>query len=638
MSNLFGIASSGLLAFQKGMAVTGHNIANATTEGYSRQEISFDSAPGQRLGKYVLGNGVTAGTNKRAYDDFLTNEVRTTGASLNQFETMENLSGRLVQLLSNQEDNLTSQTDRFFLALDDLTSNPLSIPSRQVVISEGEYLATQFRNLDAQLAQLDDLVDTELTNLTTEINSQLNTIAQINATIADTNGEVSPDLLDQRDLEVRTLSEKLGVRLAYQDSGVVNLSLYNGLPLITGNSVATLSIAVDEFDASQARVELSFPGNGPHDITNAAGNGTLQGLIGFRDGLLHDTRQQIGLMALGLTTSFNDQHTKGLDMNGNLGSNFFAANSIPVLPSLNNTGNASITASVSDLSAVTAGDLDLSFDGTNWLLANPTSGQSVTGTGSITLNGITVTLDNLNASNGDSFKIRPTFSAASQVSLAATDPALLATRGPLVPSASATNTGNSDISDISITDTSLLPVAADVTLTYSANALGAGQPGFTVNGGAQPAVAYDPGADSAGKQISLVGIAGATITIAGAPAEGDTLTLSNNVNGVGDNRNLMSLTDLPRSKSLLSGTTSYTDLYSSTVASAGIQSRQAEVSAETHRSLHDHAVSNQQEKVGVNLDEEAAKLLQYQQAYQAAARVIAVSDEMFQTLMGAFRR
>jgi len=638
MSNLFGIASSGLLAFQKGMAVTGHNIANATTEGYSRQDIRFDSAPGERLGKYVIGNGVTAGTNKRAYDDFLTNEVRTTGASLNQFETMENLSGRLIQLLSNQEDSLASQADRFFLALDELANNPLSIPSRQVAISEGEYLATQFRNLDAQLVQLDDLVDTELNALTSEINSQLNTIGQINATMADTNGEVSPDLLDQRDQEIRTLSEKIGVRLAYQDTGVVNLSLYNGLPLVTGNNVAALSIDVAEYDVSQARVELSFPGNGPHDITNAAGNGRLQGLIGFRDGLLHDTRQQIGLMALGLTTSFNDQHSKGLDMNGNLGNNFFAATSIPVLPSLNNTGNAGITASVSDLSAVTAGDLDLSFDGTNWLLVNPANGQSVTGTGSVTLNGITVTLDNLNASNGDSFKIRPTFSAASQVSLAVTEPALLAARGPLVPSAPATNTGNSEINDISITDTSLLPVAADVTLTYSANALGAGQPGFTVNGGAQPAVAYDPGADSAGKQISLAGVTGATITIAGVPAEGDTLTLSNNVNGVGDNRNLMTLTDLPRSKSLLNGTTSYADLYSSTVASAGIQSRQAEVSAETHRSLHDHAVSNQQEKVGVNLDEEAAKLLQYQQAYQAAARVIAVSDEMFQTLMGAFRR
>jgi flagellar hook-associated protein 1 FlgK len=158
-----------------------------------------------------------------------------------------------------------------------------------------------------------------------------------------------------------------------------------------------------------------------------------------------------------------------------------------------------------------------------------------------------------------------------------------------------------------------------------------------MTGGATGTIAYNPANESAGKTVNLGILGGATLELAGVPEAGDVLTISNNTSGAGDNRNALRMAELQTAASLLGNSASYQDVFASTVSSVGIQTRQAETSAETQVTLQRQAEQALNALSGVNLDEEAANLLKFQQAYQATAQVVASANEMFNTLLSAFR-
>jgi flagellar hook-associated protein 1 FlgK len=150
-------------------------------------------------------------------------------------------------------------------------------------------------------------------------------------------------------------------------------------------------------------------------------------------------------------------------------------------------------------------------------------------------------------------------------------------------------------------------------------------------------IAYDPASESAGKQVTFEGFGDITFNISGVPQEGDDLVISNNTTGSGDNRNALALAALQSNGTLLGGTASYQDVFNGTIGGIGIQVRQAEASLETQSALRDQAELSLNSLAGVNLDEEAANLLRYQQAYQASAQVVVAANQMFQTILDAFR-
>jgi len=233
--------------------------------------------------------------------------------------------------------------------------------------------------------------------------------------------------------------------------------------------------------------------------------------------------------------------------------------------------------------------------------------------------------------------VRPGFRAASFMDVAITLPSNIAAAAPLKASAAVANGGDAKIESITNSNVTDLPLTADVTLTYSANALGAGQPGFILTGGVDATIAYNPANESAGKTVTLGILGGSTLELSGIPEEGDVLTISNNSSGSGDNRNALRLAELQTKGTLLDSSASYQDMFAATVSSVGIQTRQAEASAETQITLQRQAEQALNALSGVNLDEEAANLLKFQQAYQATAQVVASANEMFNTLLSAFR-
>ncbi len=195
------------------------------------------------------------------------------------------------------------------------------------------------------------------------------------------------------------------------------------------------------------------------------------------------------------------------------------------------------------------------------------------------------------------------------------------------------------------TNNPALPLdAADTVTGYFGAALDGATSGNTLNfdktadayivlDGSGTAVAN--GSYTAGAQIAFNGMA---VTLSGAPNGGDLFTIEPNINGVGDNRNALLLAALQTQLKLGGGTATLENSYSEFVVEVGTQTRQASINSDAQDGLLNQAIQAREAKSGVNLDEEAADLLRFQQAYSAAAQVIAAADTMFQTLMNVVRR
>ena len=640
MPDLLNVATSGLLGMQKALATTGHNIANVDTEGYSRQVLTFESREPELGAGGFVGNGVRASTLERQYDAFLGKELRDNTSAANHFETFSLMAGRLADLLAQEDRGLATQVDRFFNSLQDVANNPQATPERQVLLGEAKALTEQFRQLDSSLESLNEQVNVRLDSMVQEINALSEGLALLNGKIdsarSQAGGQPPNDLLDKRDSMILKISEYVGVSVSEQSNGSLNVLIGTGQPLVVGTNFSALNLAPGQYDSLAYEIEFSQGTGSPSPITESISGGSMQGLLRFRDEALNGARQELGVLAAGITETFNAQQKLGLDLDGQPGVNFFKPIDPVVAPDFQNSGTSTASVTIVDIGQVQPTDYKLYYNGTQWQLTNERSGEVTTGQGPFNVDGLTIEVT-VGANIGDSFLVRPGYRAASFMDVAITLPSNIAAAAPLKTSAAVANGGDAKITSIINSNMNDLPLTGDVTLTYSADALGAGQPGFTMTGGATGTIAYNPANESAGKTINLGILGAATLELSGIPEAGDVLTISNNTNGAGDNRNALRMVELQTKASLLGNSASYQEVFASTVSSVGIQTRQAEASAETQTTLQRQAEQALNALSGVNLDEEAANLLKFQQAYQATAQVVASANDMFNTLLSAFR-
>ena len=640
MPDVLNIATSGLLGMQKALATTGHNIANVGTDGYSRQVLTFESREPEGGASGFVGSGVRASDIARQYDNFLGKELRDNTSAANHFEAFALMSGRLNDLLAAEDRGLSNQFDNFFSSLQDVANNPSGAPERQVFLGEAQALTGQFKQLDSALALFNDQVNVRLESMVQEINSLAESVALVNSKIdsarSQSAGQAPNDLLDKRDLMIQKISEYVGVTVSEQANGSLNVLIGTGQPLVVGTRFETLNVGPGRFDPLNVEIEFQPAAGSSVSISDSISGGVMQGLLRFRDETLNGVRQELGLLAVGVGETFNAQQKLGLDLNGNPGADFFKGITPVVAPDYRNTGTSAVTATISDITQVQPSDYSLYYSGTQWQLTNERSGAVVTGQGPFNLDGLTIEVSD-GANIGDSHLVRPVFGAASAMAVAITSSSNISAAAPLKAGAAIANNGNAKINSITNSNVTDLPLAQDATLTYSINALGANQPGFVITGGATGTIAFNPANESAGKTVALGILGGSSIELSGIPEEGDVLTISNNSSGAGDNRNALRMAELQMAGTLLGGSASYQDMYAATVSSVGIQTRQADASAETQITLQRQSEQALNAVSGVNLDEEAANLLKFQQAYQATAQVVAAANEMFNTLLSAFR-
>ena len=643
--DILGTAVSGLLAFQRNLATVGHNISNVNTPGYSRQRVEMTARTPQAAGDGFIGTGVLVSTVRRVYDDFLTGQVRNATSANSQLQEYHSLATQVDNLLADPSAGLTPSLQRFFDAVHTVSNDPTSIPARQVLLSEANSLTGRFHYLDQRLGDLRTGINSRLTNSVNEINNLAAGIAKINQQIVlaqgQAGGQPANDLLDQRDTLIAQLSEQVTVNTVAQDDGSVNVFIGNGQNLVVGAVASNLKVTANPYDATRYEVAVTT-GALNTIVSDYLSGGVLGGSLDFRKEMLDPAQNALGRVAIGLATSFNAQHQLGQDLKGVLGQNFFNALD-SVSPRVLSSSAATLTASVSNVNALTTSDYRLDFDGTNYTLTRLSDNSVISSVlfaafpQTIASEGLTLTLT-AGAVAGDSFLIQPTRTAARDISVAVTDPMRVALAAPIrtaeATNASGlpTNLGAGKISAGSVSNTTNLPLAAPITLTFnSATNL------FNVVGGPGGTIAYNPATEGTGKQFTFAAYGGATFTLSGTPANGDVFTLSNNTNGVSDNRNGLALADLRTQLKLGNSSATYEGAYGQLVADVGSTTRRVEISSGAQKTLLNNVTQARDSVSAVNLDEEAANLVRFQQAYQAAAQVIATSTTLFQTLIAAVR-
>jgi flagellar hook-associated protein 1 FlgK len=621
MADLLSTGVSGLLAAQVGLSTVGHNVSNANTDGYSRQQVSFTARTPQQSGSFYIGTGVDTQAVQRAYSQFLNTSLWSATSSQSRATAYQALTGQINNQLSGSS-NLQTSLDSFFGAMQDVANAPADPASRQVLLARGNALASTFRALSGQFDQLGTQVQGQIANTVDAINSDSTAIAKLNGEIrtASTGNGQPSDLLDQRDALVKKLSGELGVSVVAQNDGTIGIYTGNGQALVTGTQAHALGTAPSAYDATRLEVISQDSGS---VISSRIGGGTLGALLDFRSSVLDPAQNQLGRAALAVAGAVNAQHAQGVDLQGTVGGDFFSVAGPTVQAASSNTGSATLSASVAQVGALTSKDYVLGYAGGAWSLRD-SSGNAVAMTGigtaadPFSAAGLSLVVT-AGASSGDSFRIQPSHDAAASLGMAITDPSKIAAAKPLLATGASSNTAM--VGDISLVDGSDPNLFAPSTITFDSPT------SYTVDG--VSGQTFTPGQPIVHNGWSL--------QLNSAPAIGDSFSVKPNSNARGDNANALALGAVANLGVLDNGVTSVGKAYGQLVSQVGSAGSLANDDLTTQTGVYNQAMSAQQAVSGVNIDEEAANLVRYQQAYQASAQVISTASSLFDALLGAVK-
>lgn len=760
---IFGSGVSALNAAQIGLATAEHNISNANTPGFNRQQAVQTTRFPEATGVGFIGQGTDVITIKRIYNEFLTGQVLHEQAQASQLNTYYSQIKQIDSMLADQSVGLSSAIQDFFGAVNNVANAPESQAARQSMLSNAQYMVSRFHSLNQRLIDINDNINKQISSSVTTINSYAKQIATINQNIAvaqaSFNGQPPNDLLDQRDYLISQLNQEIQASVVKQSDGSYNIFIGNGQSLVVGAEAFSLQAVQSLSDP--ANLEVAYGASGSTIVrlqqTSLQG-GNLGGLLSFRTQSLNVTQNALGRLAMGMADTFNQQHQLGQDLNGVLGGNFFVQPVPVVINNGANLGTATVGVSVSDYAALTGSDYSLKFNGGTAYTLTRLSDNTVTALSSLpqTVDGLAITTT-AGALAGDSYLIRPTVNGASDIAVAITDPSRIAAAAPIRTNAPLTNAGTGKIdagsvnpppsatpnpahpltdlnlqqpvtltfnnppatysltsSNATIAGGTTVTVASTANMVVGAPVTGGGFPAgttiasitngttFVTSAAAVPAAAtgqtlqvgnypYIPGgltlnnatitspltvsvASTAGMvvgapisgggfpsgttvvsftgttfvasaaSISTVPATGQTLQIgntfngwtaqiSGTPAAGDIFTVGSNTNATTDSRNALLMAGLQTQNTLAGGTATYQGAYSQLVSLVGNKTRELEVTSTAQTNMVNQIIQAQQSISGVNLDEEAADLLRYQRAYQAAGKAIQIANTMFDTLL-----
>ena len=624
---------SGLLAFQQALDVTSNNIANSSTAGYSVETANISQGYAQGTSTGFIGSGANVTSITRSYSETLAGQVRSSQSAYSYFTTLSTQATNVDNMLSASSTGLTSSLQSFSNALQTLSTDPSQTASGQALLSSAQTLTQQLQDYNTQLQGYSSSLESSITSTIPQVNTLATNIASLNAQIAQdtaSTGQAPNSLLDQRDQDITQLSQYVTVTTSTQSNNEMNVYIGNGQALVVGSTSQQLVAIANQYNPTEHDIGITAGGNTTVNVTNEITGGTLGGLIATRTQVLDPTENQLGQIAVGLTSTINALQESGMTQNGTLGTAMFSVGSPQVTSSSFNTGTASVSASVSDSSTLTADDYVLSNNGGTWQLTDNTTGASVAMTGSGTsadpfqADGLSIVV-NGSANSGDSYLIQPTTNAISGMSVLLTSPSQIASAGALQTTPTSTNTGSGAISSATVTDNTNTNLLDSVSISFSSATA------YTVTDTTTGAT-LGSGTYTSGQPITGNGW---QVSISGSPAAGDSFSVSDNAGNVGDNTNLLAMVSALSSNTLNGGTASLSGSANSLVSQIGVLTQSASNNATAQQNVNTSATDALNNVSGVNLDDEAAKMVAYQQAYQACAQVIQTSNDMFKSLISA---
>lgn len=679
MAGLIGVGLSGILGHQGALNTTGNNITNANTTGYSRQEVTFETQSGQRTGAGSIGSGVKISDIRRLANEYLVQQVREDSTLTGEQQALNSELSRLDNLLGGETTGLNGALNNFFASLQNAAEDPASLPQRQLVLSEAQQVVNRFQALNQEFIQQRESIKTQMQQGVKDANTLMTDIAELNLAISESpglaQGRMPNELLDQRDEKLRQLSELVNIRVTETEGSQVNVSLANGQSLVVGDQAAQFGSRESSEDPTRLSFTLTSSGR-TLNIDEQITGGKLGGLKRFDNEALKPAFNELGRIAIALADTMNHQHEIGMDLEGDLGGLFFndindlatqrsrvVANADNQLPK-----DGQLAVEITDSSKLPAGAWTLQFsgDGRSFELIDKATGDIVNQgrlpdpvQSEISMPGFNIRVEGGSFNAGDKYLIQPSRNAAEAIGMQVNREEDLAFASPVRATSGEGNKGTAQIDQGTMLNVrnpytgSLLPgfktsgEMANGPLTISFHEdQNTGKMMYEVKGPDDTAPPIVGPEEYKEGQINTVfsddptegdEYQGFQFKLTGKPAAGDTFKIGLNSNGVSDNRNAELLAGLGTANTLNGKSQSFTEGYAGLVEDVGVKTRQSQFSLEAGETLLKQSSAQRESVSGVNLDEEAGKLIQYQAGYNASAQVISVAQDLFNTLLQTFR-
>lgn len=648
MANLMGIGTRAMFANYAALQTTGNNIANANTQGYSRQEAQLATAPGQYTGAGFFGQGVNVTTVARSYDRFLTAQAATTNSIASADSARMDQLTRLESVFPLGEAGIGQAARQVLDAFVDVANNPQDASARQVVLTRAKELAARFMAAGEQLNTLQTGVSQDMKSSISAVNALATQVADLNKQISALNGSGhSPnDLLDERDRLVSEISGYINVTTIQADDGSVGLFIGGGQSLVLGGTANVLKGAPDPYDPAKTQLALQEGGVDRLVPTESIAGGSIAGLVRFQNEDLNTARNLLGQMAVAISGAINQQQSLGLDARqpAGAGAPLFSVGAPRSLPASANGGDAVFSLAVSDFTHVQASDYELRFDGSDYSLTRLSDGNAVVGSpfspaalaAGVQVEGLTLQLNAGTAVSGDRFLLQAAGPAAADMRAVLSDPRGLAAASAVTGTFAVTNTGTATAASLGLVDPTAYDPALTARLSFTSDT---GDYSYDMLDASNTVVSSGTGTWSAGTPITLNGF---SLQLNGVPLTGDSIDVAATTSPAANNGNAVSFVGLGTTpfvgaETLANGTLvpglSITDAYASALSDIGVRVQSAKSASSISSAIASTAETARVNKAGVNLDEEAARLIQFQQSYQAAAKMLQVAKDVFDTLL-----
>ncbi len=329
--NITQIGQSGLKAAKAGISTAGHNIANVSTEGYSRQQVLTEpSLPSSSsFGKSFFGTGVEVARVERINDEFVEKQIRSANRDLCNYQEKELALNQIEEVFNEMGgDGLSRLISKFFNEFRKLSEQPESTAVRTSVRETGRSLVNEFHRIEKQVSEIRSHLDSRIEVYVTEVNALAKDLGDLNEKIRtqEVNGAMPNDLLDQRDAAVKKLSSYMEMSSFKDNSGGITLDIRGIGPLVAGSKaekLETVRSGADDQGKSEGSLDIRSSGSAHGGITHQIKGGKLGALLETRDQMLSTVLGRLDELALGISEAVNDVHSQGYTLDGRTGIPFF---------------------------------------------------------------------------------------------------------------------------------------------------------------------------------------------------------------------------------------------------------------------------------------------------------------------------
>jgi flagellar hook-associated protein 1 FlgK len=619
-SDLLNLGAQSVLTAQRQLSTTGHNISNVNTDGYSRQSVIQGTNTPRQYGGETYGMGVHVEKVRRSWDQFAVNELNLSTTSFSFKRDDEENLDMLSRLLSSvASKKIPENLNEWFDAIKTLADSPNDVGARKVVLEKADLITQNMNDFHENIRRQSDATNKGLDVAVERINQLALELRDLQRLMMRTPGPHN-DLMDQHEKLVAELSEYTKVTVTQRKNAEgFNIHIGSGHTLVSGTEASQMKMVDGYPDVSQRRLAM-IEGKGIKTITTEDIGGKLSALFTMRDKHIPYLMDELGRMATSFSYEVNKLQSQGLDLRGNVGRALFTdvnsdvdARSRAIIAG---NSKADMAVYIEDTSALKSGEYSLQYNGSNYTVLKPTGERvnvPVVGS-SLFLDGMRVEIRN-EPQAGERILLRPTRNGAAIMKMATNDPIAIAAQSYEASTTFAQGRAKFNIlsaGGLREFEVVISPTGDQFAVTDT-----------------KGNVLLEPQSYPPSNPITVLGT---TFELTAGALPNDKFT-ANLVPSEGDNGNLRKMQHIQTEKKLNGGETTVLGVYHDLNTDFGLQLATASRLSDVARLEKESAQERIASISGVNLDEEAANMMKFQQAYMASSRIMQVANDTFNTIL-----